>query len=292
MRTEKEMMAVIFDVANKDERIRAVTLEGSRTNPNAPKDMFQDYDISFLVTKMDSFIKNPDWIDVFGERIIMQTPEAMAMFPPDLGRRFSYMMQFTDGTRIDLTLIPLDERMEYCKEDKLLIVLLDKDNCLPEIAPPTDEDYWVKRPSAEFFADCCNEFWWVSTYVAKGLWRQEILFAQDHLNIYVRPMLLKMIEWQVGIETDFSVSIGKNGKYLEKRLSPHSWQRLLSTYADGTYEGMWKALFAAGDLFRDTAKFVGQHLHYEYPEQDDRRVTEYLKLVQNLPSDAIEIYPT
>ena len=88
------------------------------------------------------------------------------------------------------------------------------------------------------------------------------------------------------------MSIGKSGKYLEKRLPAQSWQKLLSTYADGSYEGMWKALFAAGDLFRDTAKYVAEHLHYEYPEQEDRRVTEYLKLVQSLPSDATEIYPT
>lgn len=291
MRSEREMLDDILAFAEKDERIRAVTLEGSRTNPNVPKDMFQDYDISFLVTEMDSFVQDPNWVDQFGERIIMQTPEAMAMFPPDLGRRFSYMMLFTDGNRIDLTLIPLDEKDEYCKEDKLLLVLLDKDNCLPDIPAPTDEDYWVKRPSAEFFADCCNEFWWVSTYVAKGLWRQEILFALDHLNLYVRPMLLKMLEWQVGIQTDFSLSVGKNGKYLENYLPENRWQQLLRTYPSGDYEEVWNALFTAGDLFRRTAREVAEHLKYEYPAEDDRRVTDYLQHVRVLPRDATEIFP-
>lgn len=290
MRTEQEMMECILIFSEKDERIRAVTLEGSRTNPNVPKDMFQDYDVSFLVTEMDSFIQNPDWIDIFGERIIMQTPEAMSMFPSELGRRFSYLMQFTDGNRIDLTLIPLDEKDDYCKEDKLLIVLLDKDNCLPEISAPTDEDYWVKRPSAAFFADCCNEFWWVSTYVAKGLWRQEILYAQEHLNLYVRPMLMKMLEWQVGIQTDFSLSIGKNGKYLEKYLPKPAWQELMQTYVNRSYEDVWNALFTMGDLFRRTAKEVADRLQYEYPIEDDQRVTNYLKQVRALPPDATEIF--
>ncbi|MET3290157.1 UNVERIFIED_CONTAM: aminoglycoside 6-adenylyltransferase [Brevibacillus sp. OAP136] len=203
MRTETQMMEMILSYAQQDERIRAVTLEGSRTNPNVPKDIFQDYDISFLVTEMSSFIEDPNWIDRFGDRIIMQKPEVMELFPPGLGNRFSYLMQFADGNRIDLTLIPLEEKDDYCKEDKLLVILLDKDNCLPSIPAPTDEDYWVKRPSAAMFADCCNEFWWVSTYVAKGLWRSEILYAQEHLNKYVRPMLHKMLEWQIGFETDF-----------------------------------------------------------------------------------------
>lgn len=88
MRSEKEMLEMILGFAKNDERIRAVTLEGSRTNPNVPKDLFQDFDISYLVTDIDSFIEDSEWIHVFGDRIILQTPEAMSMFPPELGKRF------------------------------------------------------------------------------------------------------------------------------------------------------------------------------------------------------------
>jgi aminoglycoside 6-adenylyltransferase len=45
MRTEQEMFDLILNIAKKDERIRAVFMNGSRTNPNAVKDIFQDYDI-------------------------------------------------------------------------------------------------------------------------------------------------------------------------------------------------------------------------------------------------------
>ncbi|MEH7306851.1 aminoglycoside 6-adenylyltransferase [Neobacillus drentensis] len=290
MRTEHEMMKLILTVAEKDDRIRAVGMNGSRTNPNVPKDMFQDFDIVYLVTDMDSFVCNHDWIDVFGERIIMQMPEAMSMFPSGLGRRFTYLMQFTDGNRIDLMLVPLDEADEYCIEDKLTIILMDKDHCLPSIPPPTDEDYWVKRPSAEFFADCCNEFWWVATYIAKGLWRREILYAQEHLNQYVRPMLMKMLEWKVGIQTDFSISVGKCGKYLEGFLSEQSWQELLSTYAKGSYEDVWGALFTMAHLFRTTAMDVAESLNFEYPYEEDKRVTAYLKHIETLSPNANEIY--
>ncbi|KIL40305.1 aminoglycoside adenylyltransferase [Gordoniibacillus kamchatkensis] len=290
MRSENEMMELVVGFAQRDERIRAVAMNGSRTNPNAPKDMFQDFDIVYLVTDMDSFIRDPNWIDVFGERIIMQTPENMSMFPPELGGRFSYLMLFADGNRIDLTLIPLEQKDAYCNEDRLTVILLDKDRCLPAIPPSTDEDYRVKRPSAAYFSDCCNEFWWVSTYVAKGLWRKEILYAQEHLNHYVRPMLLKMLEWQVGIQTDFSVSAGKCSKYLEKYVSQQTWQQLLSTYADGSYDHTWEALFATGELFRQTAEYVANQLNYRYPDEDDRRVTAYLKRVRALSPNANAIY--
>lgn len=290
MRTEREMLALILQTAERDERIRAVAMNGSRTNPNASKDPFQDFDIVYLVTEIESFIRDRNWVDLFGERIIMQTPESSTLFSPEPGRRFTYLMQFADGNRIDLMLVPLEEKDSYCNEDKLTVILLDKDRCLPAIAAPTDEDYWVKRPSAELFADCCNEFWWVSVYIAKGLWRKEILYAQEHLNRYVRPMLIKMLEWQAGIQTDFSVSTGKCGKYLEKYVSDTTWRKLLSTFADGSYEGAWKALFSMGNLFRNTAKYVADRLNFNYPDEEDERVTAYLRHIQHLSPNATEIY--
>lgn len=63
MRTEQEMLNLILDVAKNDKRIRAVYMSGSRTNPNAIKDIFQDYDIECVVEETKSFRKQKDWID-------------------------------------------------------------------------------------------------------------------------------------------------------------------------------------------------------------------------------------
>ena len=55
MRSEKQVYDTILSLAKTDERIRMVTLEGSRTNINIPPDDFQDFDITFFVTDMQSF---------------------------------------------------------------------------------------------------------------------------------------------------------------------------------------------------------------------------------------------
>lgn len=275
MRSEKEMMELILRVAKKDERVRAVAMNGSRTNSNVPKDTFRDYDIVYLVSDLQSFLINPDWITVFGKRIIMQTPEDMAMFPPELGGKFTYLMLFEDANRIDLMLIPIEEKDNYCAEDGLTVILLDKDGNMPKLSEPTDKGYWVKKPSAEFYADCCNEFWWVSTYVAKGLWRQEILYAYDHLNI-VREMLLTMLAWKVGIETNFSLSVGKNSKYLKCYLDNDVWKRLMKTYPSGDYEQVWNAFFETIDLFEQVAIEVASILEYQYPSEEANKLKQYL----------------
>lgn len=107
------MMHLIIEFSKSDDRIRLATLEGSRTNPNVADDRFQDYDVSYFVTDMASFKRSDDWLDYFGARSMLQKPEAMALFPPELGNWFSYLILLEDGNKLDLTLIPIDELDEY-----------------------------------------------------------------------------------------------------------------------------------------------------------------------------------
>ena len=101
MRSEKEVYDIVLNFAKTDKRIRMVTLEGSRTNTNIPPDDFQDFDITFFVTDMDSFTSDDKWLDIFGERLILQKPEDMELFPA-VEKGFSYLMLFTDDVKIDL----------------------------------------------------------------------------------------------------------------------------------------------------------------------------------------------
>ena len=278
MRSEQQMMSLILRVAEDDDRVRAVAMNGSRVNRNAASDIYQDYDIVYLVSEMASFLHDPAWIDVFGKRLIMQTPDAMTLCstPRD---RFAYLMQFMDGNRIDLSLIPMKHAHEYAAEDPLTVILLDKDGCLPTLPPPTDARYRVRPPSAADFADCCNEFWWVVPYVAKGLWRGELLYATAFLDQPMRAMLMKMLEWRVGIETDFSVSVGKCGRHFEQYLAAETWQALLATFAPARYDDTWEALWAACELFRYTARSVAAYFGYTYAESDDTNVTAYVQRI-------------
>lgn len=279
MRSEQEMMNLLISFAKNDNRIRLVTLEGSRTNKNIPKDSFQDYDISYFVTDMDSFKEDDEWLDVFGKRLIMQKPEDMELFPPEWGNWFSYLMLFEDGNRIDLTLIPIDEVEDYFfNNDGLVKVLLDKDSLVQNDIIPSDRKYWIKNPTAREFDDCCNEFWWVSTYVVKGLARKEILFAIDHLNEIVRPNLLRMMSWHIGLEKGFNFSVGKNYKFIKQYLSKEDWKILLSTYSQDSYSNMWEALFTCYELFRKYSKAVAEDLGYKYPDYDEA-ITKYTQSI-------------
>jgi aminoglycoside 6-adenylyltransferase len=280
------MFDLILDVARNDERIRAVYMNGSRTNPHVPKDMFQDYDIVYVVTEIASFLQNPDWIRLFGDLLMMQEPDRMDQMRgigKQVGRSYAYLMLFTDGNRIDLRLQTKEAMAAEYGRDKLTVPLLDKDNCLPPIPPPTDIDYRVKKPTEPQFVSCCNDFWWCLQNVAKGIWRDELPYAKHMFERVVRDNLDEMVSWWVGIRHDFHVSTGKMGKYFKTYLPEPYWEMYKRTYADGDYERMWDAVFVACDLFRTFAKAVAAHFGYRYAENDDANMTAYLRRVRELP---------
>jgi aminoglycoside 6-adenylyltransferase len=289
MRSEREMLDVILDVARGDERIRAVIMNGSRANPNSRPDPFQDFDIIYLVTDVAPFRRNLDWITRFGELMILQTPDDMGDARSRDRAGYQYLMQFTDGNRIDLMVYSIAE-VAALRSDSLSIPILDKDGALEGFPPPSERGYLPVEPTAKEFADCCNEFWWVSVYVAKGLWREHLTYARCMLDQALRDELMKMLTWFIGLKTDFACNLGAFGKYFEEYLEPELWQLLRKTYAEGDSDSTWHALFAMCDLFRRAAIPLADHYGFRYPHEDDRRVSAHLVHVRQLPKDAAAIY--
>ena len=283
MRTEKELFDLILQVARDDERIRAVILNGSRANPHVPRDMWQDYDVQYIVSDLVPFIDQPAWVEQFGDLLIMQMPDGMGDPPPASFDHFAYLMQFADGTRIDLTLLTM-EAYQARTGDSLSLVLLDKDASLGTFLPPDERDYLPQPPTSKAFDDCCNEFWWVSPYVAKGLWRGEIPYARFMLDEIMRAQLMQLLVWYIGMRSDFQVNPGKQGRYFQRYLEPPLWQQLLRTYADAQVEHTWQALFAMTQLFRSVALQVAAHFKFAYPDADYLRVLDFLHQIRGTPN--------
>lgn len=285
MRSEQEMLDLILTFAREHEAVRAVVMNGSRVNPHVPRDILQDFDIVYLVPDVAPFRANPDVIGFFGELLILQTPEDMGDPPPANDGSYGYLMQFMDGNRIDLTFCPLTEARR-CVADSLSMVLLDKDAIFEPLPPPSDRSYLPQRPSAKMFDDCCNEFWWVSPYVAKALRRGDLLYAQHLLHDAVRAQLMKMLIWEFAIKTDFLVVPGKYGKHVVNWLEPELVRLLEQTYPRLQADQIWDALFAMAELFRLVAQRVASQFGFAYPERDDRNVSAYLQHLRTLPDIA------
>ncbi|MGE5654374.1 MAG: aminoglycoside 6-adenylyltransferase, partial [Bacillota bacterium] len=233
MRNEQEMMDLILGVAKADERIRAVLLVGSRANPAVPKDNYQDYDITYFVADIAPFYNNPAWVEAcFGKPLITQMPEVMRN--PTGDGNFNYMMIYPDGNRIDLSF----EFSRYTDNGEPAVVLLDKDNgsgFLPTLPVPSDTHWHIKPPSPLVFYSCCNNFWWCLNNVAKGIARDELPYVMHMLNHVVRSELHDMINYYIGTRHRFSLSTGKDAKYLKKYLPPELYVQYAATYSGSDY---------------------------------------------------------
>lgn len=278
MRTEQEIMDLIIGVAKADERIRAVLLVGSRANPSAPKDFYQDYDITYFVTEITPFFNNPAWVEErFGKPLIMQMPEVMRY--PEGDGQFNYMMIYPDGVRIDLSF----EFNEYIDNGEPAIALLDKDNgrgFLPALPAPSDKYWHIKPPSALFFYSCCNNFWWCLNNVAKGIARDELPYVMHMLNDVVRSELHDMMEWYIGTQHGFNLSVGKSGKYFKRYLPPELYVQYSATYSGSNYADIWSAIEAMCDLFHMLALTVATHFNFTYRQDEEDGIREYMSMVK------------
>ena len=190
-------------------------------------------------------------------------------------------MLFKDGIRIDLNIQIKEVMFEKYANDSLTIPLLDKDNCLPEIPASNDSDYHIKKPTESQYKGCCNEFWWCLNNVAKGIVRDQLPYAMWMYNVIVRDMLVKMIDWYIGTNNSFSVSVGMSGKYYKNYLTKEMYEMYTKTYSDSDYNNLWSAIFISCELFRKIAQPVAKHFGYTYNITEDRNIIEYLNKLQN-----------
>lgn len=290
MRGENEMLDLIISTARTDTRVLAAYLKGSRANPNAPKDIYRDFDVMYVVTETGSFIRDTSWMNAFGRVALMQEQDSDFGYGERFGIRskydesYSWLPLFDDGNRIDIGVETLRTMESGVNRNKLFVPLLDKTGCLPSLPPPSDEDFHIKKPSEKRFRGCCNEFYWCLCDVAKGAARDELPFAMATYNGPVRDMLELMLCWYVGTCTDFSVSCGKLNKYLKKYLPHDFYAEFLSTYSDGDYAHLRASIDAACRLFRRAALAAAERLGFAYPERDElASKRQLLRVWENAP---------
>lgn len=281
MRSESEILSQLLEFAQSDDNIRAVIFNGSRVNKNVKKDIFCDYDVLFAVRNPQHHLKNQSWIKKFGELIIMQQNDIYVRGEA----AYIFLMLFSDGVRIDLTFHPI-ETIDVALLDSLKLVLLDKDGLLGEIESPNDSTYYTEKPKQKEFEETINEFWWCSTNVAKGLWREQLSYAKYMFDVIVRDCIIKALDWYIGMNNDWLINTGKAGKFFKTHLPEEIWESFAKTYAGAVTEDIWEALFEAGRLMRRVGTELAEGLGYEYQIQDDEKVTEYLKKVRALPKSA------
>ncbi|MDU1702272.1 MAG: aminoglycoside 6-adenylyltransferase [Streptococcus mitis] len=266
MRAETEILDLILQTA-QTLQVEAVAISGSRTDTKAPKDEFQDYDVVYVVDDFDNLTSDLSWLDYFGKRIIEQ--EVV------LDHRRLYLMLFEDGNRIDLTLCPKDHIQEWVDSEAGFTVLEDPEH-LFEPYSQNLERYWTSPASAIDFEKACNEFWWVSAYVVKGICRKQVIYATDHLYGICQQEFLKILAWQVASDRG-KVDIGKNYKYLFNYLPAEQKKEFSNLLDFSSLDKITQSLFATMEFFHREAQYLAKKLGFDYDMEVAEKMIEYAK---------------
>lgn len=283
---EADVIARIVDWARAEVAIRAVVLNGSRANPRAALDVLSDYDIALFVGDAGWLAGGEHWTGGFGMPLL-RVEDREPLHGIDT---LNSMVLYDEGAKIDYSVWPVALAARIRETGKLppdldlgYRGLLDKDGLTANWPPPTHTAYAPTKPSAQEYQALIEEFWFVATYVAKYLWREELLTAKVILDYELKYLLLrKLLDWRIAIDRQWAVASGFFARGLQRYLDDATWVRLAATYVGLGREENWAALFATLDLCRDVARDAGHHLGYEYPRGLDEKMTAYLRQIQHL----------
>ena len=264
MRTEAEILNLILQTA-RTIQVEAVAMSGSRTDTKAPKDEFQDYDVVYVVDDLDNLTSDLSWLDLFGKRIIEQEV--------GFSHRRLFLMLFEDCNRIDLTLCPKEHIQEWVDSEAGFTVLVDEKGLL-ESYFPSPERFWIHPASEIDFEKSCNEFWWVSAYVVKGICRHQVIYATDHLYGICQQELLKVLAWQVASDKG-TVDVGKNYKYLFNYLPTEKEKEFSNLLDFSNIEKITQSLFATMQLFHQEAQFFAHKMGFYYDKEVAEKMIQY-----------------
>lgn len=276
---DNDVINKVIKEGTENELIRAVTLEGSTVTDSAVHDKYSDVDVTFFVSDIREFTKQKNYMDRFGEILIMQCPDDWYEEPYDYSgkAKFTFLTQYKDGSRIDLTLVDITdmEDQKFFVEPRKVLVNKDGFDVLKDIS--SGEAFFIQKPTEKEYFDACNEFRWLSNYATKGLCREQLPYVKRMTEVYMMDMFMKMINWKIGIDNDFKVTTGSKSKYLKNYLSEGELKRYTAIFANGEYTDMWFRLFIYYDFFADLAKYVAEKLGFFFDEKETKEVRDFMQ---------------
>ncbi|MGE5222106.1 MAG: aminoglycoside 6-adenylyltransferase [Omnitrophica WOR_2 bacterium] len=283
------ILSKIIRWAEAHSPIRLVLLTSTRAVPGAYTDALSDYDLILVVQDIHPFVADRLWLSDFGDVLVVYWDP---IYPdPVYGiDACANVTQYTGGLKIDFTLWPVALFQQIVASPELPAeldagyrVLLDKDGLAASMPPPTYMAYVPKPPDLVTYQTAVNDFLSDAPYVAKCLWRDELLPAKWAFDYDMKHKFLRqMLEWRVEIDRGWSIPVGFLGKGLKKRLPPEIWGQVERTYAGAGLADNWEALVNTMDLFRKVAAEVGERLGYAYPDELHQRVSAYVEQIRQM----------
>lgn len=263
---QEPVMTQLMDFFESNDDLKIFSMNGSKTNTNIPDDIFKDYDVVFFTDNVSKYKIDSSFLEQFGEILLFTEPEIEAVDPlfPQ-GNGYIYLVQYTNGVRIDVQFRSLDQLETYLKEDSLTQLIADKEGLVTKAPLPNDSDYWLKPPTQTTFEASVKEFWWEMNNTLKATLRGELLLAQFYLAL-IREELILLMTWTLAHEHGYERNYGKKYTGILKYLSDEERQLLMGTFDTGSTEKIYHSLKQMKKLEEDYLPVLGEACGFDYQD--------------------------
>ena len=294
--------------AESEPDIRAAIVIGSRARENCPADEWSDLDIVVFAVHPERYVSNADWLAHVGQpclTFVEKTPdggmERRALFTGGLDVDFAFdSMQMAQQLKqwlwwrahFPLVLRLLPASMTRRVRDGVAFfadvvrrgthVLLDKDNFSKYLSLLAADAPAPTLPTQAEFLQVLNDFWYHTVWTAKKLRRGEVWMAKSCCDVYMKWLLLRVIEWHARVQNGAGYDTWHRGRFLEQWADPRAIADLRHAFAHYDQAEVRQALLATMELFHWLSLEIATRLDYSYPHSGQEYATT---LVNQLLTD-------
>ncbi len=303
LRLEQRLLAW----AQERDDIVGMVIVGSRARREQPADQWSDLDVGIVTTHPRRYRDRSEWIAQIAEpRVVVRDPEgitwhvlfadgAEAGIAP-IGTRAVHLLRpllgLPIGSRWLTPVIPSALRTRHAAltseiaeyTGRGIRILLDESGILGRVQALLPPRAPGALPGADDFEDAVLDFWFKSVWTAKHLRRGELWYARSiGLDGRMRARLLLMLTWHARA-TRPGVDTWRDGHYLEQWMDAEWADALPGTFGGDDADGLWDALDATTELFREVATRTAALLSHPYPHDADAFATDAVRAIRPDPA--------
>jgi aminoglycoside 6-adenylyltransferase len=279
----------IVALAQSDEGIRAVVLEGSITT-EFQVDELSDYDVNIYSRSYEKYLTDDYWMNRIGEVLLYQK-EQFQFYENTIPTR---LVIFKDRERVDFSFWyasllsdMVRGEKEYESYKNGYQILVDKDRLAEKLKQPDGTGFRISPPDRDKFLQTIYDFWFEAYCVARYLSRGNLWFAKRIEDSYIKDHLYRMALWQHQAENDWKPDplLHLEGKRFEKWASPELIEEVGRCFSLYDLKNTWISLYAMVKLFGKLARQVSTQQHIKFPERVEGDVLDYLSYLKSRGSE-------
>lgn len=267
--------------------VRAAIIIGSRARRDKPADEWADLDLVVVTTNPGYYVSTADWVNNMGK------PLFTFVEPTAEGDGDERRVLYEGMLDVDFAILPL-ERVKHIQHEAAtsqmailianvfrrgMCVLIDKDEMLKDLEKLVSPSVRVfpEPPTRDQFFGVVNDFLYHTVWTAKHVLRGELWWADTCLNCRLSQLMLRMMEWHARAQHGWEYDTWFRGRFLEQWSDQQVLKELKLTFAHYDEQDTRRSLIAALNLFRRIASETALKLGYQYPEEADKRIAEWLQ---------------